>query len=131
MQQRLTELWLGLLGRGGGQLAVEDDPAHDVNRFSEQDREDIRGRFATLKWTNVRLVKTDQLVAVDVSDLADDIIDARESALVEQHASGESHDFVFDPKAFQEEHPDLTMQEYELDESTLLSWAKRVTAVRS
>ena len=78
----------------------------------------------------MRLVKTDPLLVVDVCDLADDVIDARESAMVEQNAADEIHNFVFDPKAFQEEHSDLIMQEYEMDESTLLSWAKRVTAVR-
>ena len=49
---------------------------------------------------------------------------------MEQFASGEGHTFVFDPKAFQEEHSDLEIASYELNKDALFSWAKRVTAIR-
>ena len=130
MLQRLTELWPGLLRGRGGEQNGEDEPAQDTDAFTDADREEIRSRFATLKWTRVSLVSADPFRAAEVTDMAEDVIEAREGILAEQDESAGGQAFIFDPKAFQEENPDLELAAYELDEGALYSWAKKVTAIR-
>ena len=115
MLQRLTELWPGLLRGRGGEQNGEDEPAQDTDAFTDADREEIRGRFATLKWTRVSQVSADPFRAAEVTDMAEDVIEAREGILAEHDESAGGQAFIFDPKAFQEENPDLELAAYELD----------------
>ena len=90
-----------------------------MDAFTDADREEIRSRFATLKWTRVSLISAYSFRALEVSDMAEDVIDSRESILVYHGAFSDSHRFIFDPKAFQEENLDLNLTDYQMNESEL------------
>ena len=58
MLQRLTELWPGLLRGRRDEQNGEDVSAQAAYLFTDADREEIRSRFATLKWTNMIFVSS-------------------------------------------------------------------------
>ena len=78
----------------------------------------------------MHLVSEDPLRNFEVNELADDVIEARESILDNDGALDESNCFVFNPKTFQEEHSVLALANFEMNEDALYQQAKIVTTVR-
>ena len=63
--------------------------------------------------------------------MAEDIIEEREAVLERDRQHQLPGLILFDPRAFQEANPELTLADNVLDDDELLSWARRCTAIRA
>ena len=63
--------------------------------------------------------------------IVNDVIDARESLLDLEPPDDIDSCFHFDPKKFQDEHEDIALDAYHLDEDELEEWGKKTSSIRA
>ena len=131
MQQRITA-WLNLLSGGAEEAAVDHGDAAPVPyQLTDLVRRTIEDSFATLKWSRVVSLQDQHPDLRSNWQMVDDIIEQREAQMELEMPPQLQEPVLFDPKAFQDAHGELKLQDYRMNDGELEEWAMRTVHIRA
>ena len=93
-------------------------------------RRGIEEGFASLSWSRVLSRSAEAEVERREWPMVEDILEVREQIMEHSEANVADPPILFDPKAFEGDHGDIRIDDYELSEAELLRWAQRTTDIR-
>ena len=116
----------------GPEAAIDHgDEAPAPYQLTDLVRQTIEETFATLKWSRVVSLQEQHPDLRSNWLMAPDIIEQREAQMEIERPAELEEPIFFDPKAFQDAHDELKIEDYMMKEGALEEWALRTIRIRA
>ena len=130
MQRLLEAFWPDVLR---GEFNADDNEEHALEQIRRRRTEEFKecaGAFKNLDWTRVLAVQRFDPETMAKFPLEQDFFEGAMTLDEAVPGGDDSWSPLFDPKAYQEEHKDLAVDDHRLADDDLRQWGVRVTKIR-